>query len=59
MTNGDKIRQMADEELADVLELSDCENCPYNHNNCGARMCRTGFLKWLKQEVDQNDSETV
>ena len=59
MTNGDRLRQMTDEELADILELSDCETCPYNHNNCGARMCRIGFLEWLKQEVDQDDSETV
>ena len=53
MTNGDKIRQMTDEELADIFQLSDCENCPYWHNNCGARMCRIGFLEWLKQEVQE------
>lgn len=53
-TNADRIRQMTDEELADIFELSDCKNCTYWHNNCGARMCRDGFLNWLKQEVSED-----
>ena len=57
ISNADRIRQMTDEELADIIELSDCENCPYWHNNCGARMCRDGFLKWLKQEVSEDETE--
>lgn len=57
LTNGDRIRQMTDEELADILELSGCENCPYLNNNCGGRKCRKGFLKWLKQEVSEDETD--
>ena len=51
MTNGDKLRRMTDEELAEMLQLNDCENCPEYYHNCGARMCRQAFLAWLKQEA--------
>lgn len=54
MTNADKIRQMTDEELAEILELSDCMNCPAWDKNCGARICRKAFLEWLKEDVPEN-----
>jgi hypothetical protein len=61
MTNGDWIRAMSDEELADWLEnIEDqwdfCNNrCTYNDGfDCvciGVEKCREGRLEWLKQEV--------
>lgn len=61
MTNADKIRRMADAELAnfmDKLESIACDLCAYNddgvcfmqHSNC-----RDGFLMWLQQEAKDND----
>ena len=49
MTNGDRIRQMTDEQLAVFLcNLSDeCSNCPVT-SIC--RMNHNGFFDWLKRE---------
>ena len=58
-TNGDKIRQMTDEELAEWLIGHDnCDICAL----CSFGACRTesecknGVLEWLKQEVEKNDN---
>lgn len=49
MTNGEKIRQMSDEELAKFLCDDKCELCvSIYYPNCEA--CR---LNWLKQEVEE------
>ena len=55
MTNGDRIRQMTDEELADKL-TDKCAVCAYRYSECEKEfcLCEKGVLKWLKQEV-QND----
>lgn len=57
-TNGDRIRQMSDEELANILELRDCfgngYRCPEWDSSCEECTCQEGFLKWLKQEVSED-----
>lgn len=63
MTNGDRIRQMTDEELADFLDtitdcchgviLSNCDRCPMKYAD-EAPFCRID--EWLKQEVKDDDS---
>ena len=59
MTNGDRIRNMTDEELADVVMLRDCKSdkaeCPMwraETSSC-ITMCRAAFVEWLKQEAKQ------
>ena len=58
MTNGDKIRAMTDEELADKL-TDKCAVCAYHYAECETKfcLCEEGVLKWLKQEV-QSDAGT-
>lgn len=49
MTNGDKIRQMSDEELAPYI------TCPYDECidlvDCSCKCC---ILKWLKEEARED-----
>lgn len=55
MTNGDRIRQMTDEELAEFFDkISDCQTCIDNPSKCHVE-CIDSRLKWLKQEVQNND----
>ena len=50
-TNGDRIRQMTDEELAKIMRS--CKFCAYLDKGCQHNgTCTQGFLEWLKQEVD-------
>lgn len=59
LTNGDMVRRMTDEEIADRFGFEDCSDerygyeCPANQieGSCGGA-CREMFLKWLKQEVE-------
>ena len=58
MTNGDKIRAMSDEELADFLGgIADncnyitCDNCPM-YDACVD--VPISMQKWLKQEVNED-----
>lgn len=58
MTNGDRIRAMTDEELADLfIEKHDDENyfaCPVRFFcGCSRSDCMVCFLDWLKQEVSE------
>lgn len=53
-TNGDRIRQMTDEELADVLQ-GQCICCAHQLKGCTEKVCKDGAYKWLKQEVQDND----
>jgi len=46
-TNGDRIRTMSDEELADFLAHFKCGNCMRNGNNCFPG----NMEDWLKAEV--------
>lgn len=59
-TNGDLIRSMTDEQLAefianDCLEISDkiCGKCPQTDNSeCGAKACTDYIKKWLQSESE-------
>ena len=54
LTNGDRIRQMTDEELAEWLDLhGECNQCAYHPVYCKTE-CNEGHLKWLKQEVSED-----
>ena len=54
-SNGDRIRQMTDEELAKILCFAECEIlCPaINNEHCNGDCCGH-FLRWLKQEVSED-----
>ena len=64
MTNGDKLRQMTDEEIAAFFNKETlgikyvcrfpCEIYDFT-GGCFADKCFDAFLKWLKQEVTEND----
>lgn len=63
MTNGDKVRSMTDEQLAERFGFEECRDsrygyiCPAFQSNdvsCGGE-CRQNFLMWLKKEVDMDD----
>lgn len=54
-TNGNRLRQMTDEELADVIQCM-CEYCAYQSTGCMKKECIDGAYEWLKQEVSD---ETV
>ena len=53
MTNGDKIRSMNDEELANFIDLHvPCfEFCMCEQCFCKEK-CKEGISKWLKMEVE-------
>lgn len=57
MTNGDKIRAMSDEELADVMQ-GQCTYCAYRLNRCADKECKDGVYEWLKQEENEYEHET-
>ena len=56
MTNGDKIRNMTDEELVRLCFLVPCFKCI--HTDCkrkkSATECENGIRKWLQQEIADN-----
>lgn len=59
MTNGDKIRQMSDKEIAAMLDklIQDCEYCPL-YEDCIQNTdvtCKVMFLKWLREDVQENE----
>lgn len=60
MTNADRIRQMTDEELAEMLLLSTCyfgcNKCKY-HGKCKGKSCTEAALEWLKQEVSEDATD--
>ena len=52
-TNGDRIRQMPDEELAEWLyHLFDCTDCLEEHGYCRDNdgSCKRRWLDWLRKE---------
>ena len=54
-TNGDRIRAMSDEELADFLRGFNgmCEtHCPFGECGIHSLSCRDLAIKWLKQEAE-------
>ena len=50
-TNGDRIRNMTDEELAELFDEIDvsCNKCKKHHAECDME-CYEGYLLWLKQD---------
>lgn len=56
MTNGDRIRAMTDEELAEIVRfVLDCEDCTFHGNNGCSGDCYTGAISWLKKAVKVDD----
>lgn len=62
ITNADRIRQMTDEELAELLIYVDtniCNFCAAQRSNvyydCEEESCKKSVLAWLKQEVKTDD----
>lgn len=70
MTNGDVIRNMTDEEIADFLLSEDanaCSHCEhYNHeinrcyldNPCVTELARVMLLEWLSSQTVSERSES-
>lgn len=64
MTNGDKIRQMTDEDLAAFIDIFSVEDicrtrCAIvNYQDCmGGKKCKGNILAWLKQECKDADND--
>lgn len=62
-TNGDRIRQMSDEELADVIGFNECKDTAHGYE-CSAWIqphcdgeCKKHFLAWLKQEAEAENNK--
>ena len=58
MTNGDKIRTMTDDELANVAAMYvQCEDCWLVANcvNCGDMTCYDNILSWLRSPVEESE----
>lgn len=52
MTNGDKIRQMNNEELAKFIR--DCHKCNYYYtSDCSYSNCTKGIKSYLDTEVQE------
>lgn len=58
-TNGDKLRAMSDEELAEWIEtMADCRMCQIAEEHCSGgetnsrASCMIHWLDWLKQEAE-------
>ena len=56
MTNGDFIRQMTDEELAEFIAgRRTCDTCCIDLTRCiTTANCKGGVLAWLRNEVDED-----
>ena len=58
VTNADRIRNMSDEELAELLveanTLVSCKDCTEPMNEWGSCIgnCENAYLKWLKEKVE-------
>jgi hypothetical protein len=61
MTNGDRIRQMSDEELYDdVLYMIDCAQCDFwrkcddlaEDRSKRRKVCRKIWMDWLSEEAE-------
>ena len=59
MTNGERIRKMTDEELAEMFEkhIKYCEDCPAYYNVCDVGLpegtCKDLCLRWLQREAEE------
>lgn len=64
MTNAERIRNMKDEELANLLFAVDtniCNFCAAQRSNvyydCEEESCEKSVLAWLKQEVSEDATD--
>lgn len=56
MTNGDRIRQMTDEELAEHLSSYICDN--RESGDCQRfKSCEECKLSWIRQEVSEDAND--
>lgn len=59
MTNADRIRQMTDEELAEMFDIESswdmCKYCSFHGDLACYAKCREGITKWLEQGVNCDD----
>jgi hypothetical protein len=57
-TNGDSIRQMEDEELAENLLLNSnyftCSKCTYK-SGCKGKKCKDAAIEWLRKKVNEDN----
>lgn len=54
MTNGDRIRQMSNEELTDIINCSPCLRCINISRKChGEFNCIEGIKAYLDMEVEE------
>ena len=51
MTNGDRIRQMSNEELAIVISHQ-CNYCAFTNQDCRKLYCQDGVKEYLESEVE-------
>ena len=58
-TNREKINQMTNEELAEILSNSNngevCKYCSYRYEECDELSCYAGTLNWLNAESENTD----
>lgn len=56
ITNGDRIRQMTDDELVELLSMDMCSICTKAlDDNCGlTTVCLSGISEWVKKEVNSS-----
>lgn len=53
-SNADHIRQMTEEELADILDNSQCAYCAYEEGCDDNAECSRGILEWLRKKVNED-----
>lgn len=54
-TNGDRLREMNDEELAELLDNSQCAHCAYEEGCDDNAECSRGILEWLRKKVNEDN----
>lgn len=53
MTNGDRIRAMTDEELAEWMDDNiKCYSC-WLEDECYGKSCKEMFMEWLRSTVEE------
>lgn len=65
MTNRDKLNGLSNEDFAKIVEFDDCFSNKYGYrcpgmnvpdNGCCCK-CTEYFIKWLEQEVENNEEQ--
>ena len=52
MTNYEKIKNMTVDEMAELLNNKDCDQCAYKGDECGYD-CLIGVKEWLQSESEE------